>query len=671
MAVFDPAPQPVAGEIRPFYRPSIDGLRGIAILAVVLYHADASLLPGGFIGVDIFFVISGFLISTLIFKELEQGRFSFTDFYARRIRRIFPALILMMSASWIAALFLLTHAEFSQLGAYIFAGGAFGANFLQWRQIKYFDPHATLQPLMHLWSLGIEEQFYVLWPVLLVLLWKRNLRAVILSVLLASFVFNIWATPNHSASAFYLLPGRAWELLLGSLLALLERPAAGTAAGMTRSLPHHRIALPLRQSVALKDVGAPLALVLLAVGFTAINSDSQFPGWWALLPSVAAFLLIWAGEGAWINAKILAHPALVFVGLISYPLYIWHWPLLSQLRIAHRNAPTPAAIGAAVAAAVVLAILTWWLVERPLRASRRARGAIVAALCMAMAVISTLGLLGHLHLIQTERMAKDGTGRPSWDCSAFMATTEPGYEGCRVWGDPAATKTYVIWGDSFAGSWEAGAEALAKERGARLVQFMYFACPPLLGMRRIPRSELGRECESFDLENSAFRTIVRLRPSRIILAGRWSSYVDQPRWAGAYLTANPRGNVSEETSRAALLTQIPETLRRLTRIAKVLIIKGTPTLHATTEEGLVNDPNGFEPSLSEYQAYEAFPNAIIDQAARDIPGVTVMDPTYLLCDGKKCHAIVGGIRMYGAYDPVHLSDPGSLLFLPRLEALAK
>ena len=196
-------------------------------------------------------------------------------------------------------------------------------------------------------------------------------------------------------------------------------------------------------------------------------------------------------------------------------------------------------------------------------------------------------------------------------------------------------------------------------------------CPPLLGMRRTTQSELGRECGSFDLEDSAFRTIARLRPSNIILTGQWSVYLDQPKATGGYITADPRGNATEETSRAALIAKIPETLRRLTRIAKVLIIKGTPMLHATTEEGLVNDPNGFEPTLSEYRAYEAFPNAVIDQAAREIPGVTVLDPTYMLCDQRKCHAIVGGVRMYGAYDLVHLSDPGSLLFLPKLEALVK
>ena len=183
------------------YRPDIDGLRAVAVLSVVLFHASPLQLPGGFVGVDIFFVISGFLISSLIFKELEQGQFSFADFYARRIRRIFPALILMMGVLWIAALFLLTHGEFSGLGAYIFAGGAFAANLLQWRQSNYFDSGSALEPLMHLWSLGIEEQFYLLWPVVLILLWKRRLRAAIIVVMLASFAFNIWATPNHAASA--------------------------------------------------------------------------------------------------------------------------------------------------------------------------------------------------------------------------------------------------------------------------------------------------------------------------------------------------------------------------------------------------------------------------------------------------------------------------------------
>lgn len=191
MAVPNFAPLAVSGEIRPPYRPSIDGLRGIAIISVVLYHANARLLPGGFIGVDIFYVISGFLISSLILKELEQDRFSFADFYARRIRRIFPALVFMMGAVWLAALFLFTSAEFVNLNKFIFAGSLSAANLLEWHQIGYFDTGATQKPLLHLWSLGIEEQFYLLWPVLLIFLWRRNFRTALCLIMLTSFAFNI------------------------------------------------------------------------------------------------------------------------------------------------------------------------------------------------------------------------------------------------------------------------------------------------------------------------------------------------------------------------------------------------------------------------------------------------------------------------------------------------
>lgn len=680
----NPLATPGRTEVRPSYRPDIDGLRAVAVLSVVAYHASASLLPGGFIGVDVFFVISGFLISSLIFKELDQGKFRFADFYIRRVRRIFPALILMMSAVWVAANFLFTKDEFVQLGQYIFAGGAFISNLVQWRYTGYFDTDAALKPLQHLWSLGIEEQFYIFWPVAVVLLWKRRFPALVLAALALSLAFNIVRTPHHANGAFFLPFGRAWELLLGSMLAWQDRYGAATLFDRNRKVP-----LPLLGRIALKDLAALAALALLATGLWTIHSDSSFPGWWVLLPTAGAFLVIWAGETAWLNARVLAHPVMVFIGLISYPLYIWHWPLLSITRIVGNGEPKAAATCAVVAASFLLAALTYLLVERPLRRARFSRGAIVGALVSAMAVNCALGSLSYLHVIQTPRMAADAAAeaaaRRAWnrtsDCDSFLNKNAPIYPYCRIWGDPALTKTYVIWGDSHAHSWSTAAAALAQERGARLVEFGIVACPPIAGVRReAPHTHLGEACNSMSVAEDIIQTIGKIKPQLIIPAARWTLYVygfhnggnniQGPLAENTFITTDAQGDATAQTSAAALKTQIPATLRRLAMIGKVLVIKTVPTLHATIEIGLARDPNGYEPSLAEYRSYEAIPNAIIDQAARDIPGVTTFDPASVLCDAKKCHAILHGVRAYQD-DNTHLSNAGALLFMPALRQLVK
>ena len=672
---------PSSAEIRPSYRPDIDGLRAVAIIAVVLYHVSGSLLPGGFIGVDVFFVISGFLISSLIFKELDQGHFSFADFYIRRIRRIFPALILMMAALWVTAVFLFTRSEFVQLGQYILGGGLFASNLLQWRYAGYFDTDAALKPLQHLWSLGIEEQFYIVWPVAVVLLWpwRRRFPVLLLAAMAVSFAFNIWRTPHHATGAFFLPFGRAWELLAGSLLAWQDR--YGRAEIFSRE---RQIGLPFG-ALATKDIAAVLSAVLLAAGLILINAESEFPGWWVLLPIASGVLIIWAGETAWINRIVLAHPAMVFVGLISYPLYVWHWPLLSLLRILHNGEPSLAARFGVAAASVLLAILTWLLIERPLRRVRVYRGAIVGGLAAAMAALSVLGSLSAMQVLQTPRMIADQIAEEAalhaWyritNCASFVDKKAIYYGDCRIWGDPALKKTYVIWGDSHANSWSGVFAVLAKERGARMVEFSRPACPPIAGVRRTtPHLQMGEACNSSALADAVLAKIETMHPQRIILAARWTYYTSGLLEFGdhgnliakSFITAGDEPVATAQTSARDFPVKLTETIARLAKVAPLLIVRTAPTLHLPTEAGLARDPGGFEPTLAQYRALEALPNAVIDKAARDIPDIHVLDPAIVLCDARKCHAISHGVRVYED-DNTHLSDAGAMLFLPALRRL--
>jgi peptidoglycan/LPS O-acetylase OafA/YrhL len=341
----------------PRYRPDIDGLRAIAVLAVVGFHVSPSLVPGGFVGVDIFFVISGFLISSLIIKNLADHKFSFRTFYARRIKRIFPALVVLFVGVAALGWFLLLPDELWQLAKHAAAGAAFVANYAYLNESGYFDADAVTKPLLHLWSLGIEEQFYVVWPLLLWLVWGRvNLFVLVLAIGAVSFALNVVEYRIDPYVAFYSIHTRAWELAVGSSLAAL--PFAGeTFIARCQAL---------RQRVGESRMSVCGAMLIVASIFL-LSQAALFRGYAMLLPTFGALLLIAAGEKAWFNHHVLSVPALVWVGLISYPLYLWHWPLISFAWIVEGHEPSRALRIAAVTAAVLLAWLTYRFVERPIR----------------------------------------------------------------------------------------------------------------------------------------------------------------------------------------------------------------------------------------------------------------------------------------------------------------
>jgi peptidoglycan/LPS O-acetylase OafA/YrhL len=342
---------PPNGNVSSSYRPDVDGLRAIAVLAVVLFHAFPSALPGGFIGVDIFFVISGFLISKIIHSDLEKSSFSIAKFYSRRIRRIFPALLVVLVATTAMGWFIQFPNEFRQLGKHLAGCAAFLSNILLWDESGYFDVASETKPLLHLWSLAVEEQFYFVWPLLMALVWRLrwNFKMVTATLLAVSFAVNLYQVANDPGAAYFLPFSRFWELLAGAMLAHLVRA--------NRIIPS-RLVQP----------ASSLGIAALVLGFVLIDSSSAFPGWWAILPILGAFLLLWAGEKGWWNTHLLSRRPVVWIGLISYPLYLWHWPIFSFLRIhAGETMPGVPVRIAAIALAFLLAYLTYRLVEGPIR----------------------------------------------------------------------------------------------------------------------------------------------------------------------------------------------------------------------------------------------------------------------------------------------------------------
>ncbi len=367
----------------PKYRADIDGLRAIAVLSVVVFHAFPSYMPGGFVGVDIFFVISGFLISGIIFENLERDTFSFIEFYSRRIKRIFPALFLVLIASLCLGWFALFADEYKQLGKHIAGGAGFIANFLFWKESGYFDNAAETKPLLHLWSLAIEEQFYIAWPFILWFVWKKKINVFIsiITILCISFLLNISKVNSDAVAAFYMPQTRFWELLIGSVLAY--------------SMVYVKV--PEVNSNIPRNVRSLLGMILIIVGVFIITKQKEFPGWWAGLPTIGAALVISAGREAWFNRFILSNRVVVWIGLISYPLYLWHWPLLSFARIIDSGfASTRIVRVIAVILSIIFAWLTYRLIEKPIRFGEHSRIKTIV-LFLLMIVVGYSGYLCYAH----------------------------------------------------------------------------------------------------------------------------------------------------------------------------------------------------------------------------------------------------------------------------------
>jgi peptidoglycan/LPS O-acetylase OafA/YrhL len=357
------------------YRPDIDGLRAIAVLSVLVYHAFPSLIQGGFVGVDIFFVISGFLISKHIWEELGAGTFSIKTFYARRVRRIFPALAVVLLACLVMGWVILTPGEYEQLGKHVVAGAAFLSNIVFWKESGYFDNAADTKPLLHLWSLGIEEQFYIVWPLLLAFFWRysRHFGWALLGIIGISLAYSMVVVNRDVVADFYSPLTRFWELALGAALTYVvgRNPAPDQ---LSRSY--------------ISVIGFSLIMAAVII----LDSDFAFPGAWALLPTLGAACLIYAGEDAWLNRQLLSRRLLVWIGLISYPLYLWHWPLLSFARIMESGTPSIEVRFWLVVASFVLAWMTYRFLERPIRSRPRSRH-IALILCLTVFLLGAAGLV--------------------------------------------------------------------------------------------------------------------------------------------------------------------------------------------------------------------------------------------------------------------------------------
>lgn len=533
---------------RPKYRPDINGLRAVAVLAVVIFHAFPIALPGGFVGVDIFFVISGFLISTIILASLDNNTFSMAEFYARRIKRIFPALFLVLAACFVYGWFNLLASDYTQLGKHVAASAGFVLNLALWHESGYFDSTALTKPLLHLWSLGIEEQFYIVWPLLLWIGWKRNfnLLTLILTVALISFLLNIKHVRLDSVGAFYSPQTRFWELLIGSTVAWikLNRPRALSKLGRLLDRAFDRIvfAQPVAKEGALlanAQSFAGAALITTAVLLT--NSDKAFPGWWALLPTFGAALLISAGQHAWVNRVILSNRVLVWVGLISFPLYLWHWPLLAFVHIIYgAYMPTDIRFGC-VAIAIGLAWLTYRCVENPIRGD----GQTAIKVTVLVALMAGIGYAGFDTYTRDGLQFRSVVNNQNIFVSKLskIVSVYTFYDSFREWRlgtcyAPAQGMTFeqklntcvekknpliFMFGDSYTAMLYPGLSVLQKNGGVRfgIAQFTNSNGPPFFDETKRSGDWKANNRTLSDLNGEKIKAIAETKPAVVLMSWMW------------------------------------------------------------------------------------------------------------------------------------------------------
>lgn len=482
----------------PKYRPDIDGLRAVAVLAVVAFHAFPAWMKGGFIGVDVFFVISGFLISTIIFENLDKGTFNFAEFYARRIKRIFPALLLVLIASYVFGWFVLLADEYKQLGKHIAAGAGFVSNFVLWSEAGYFDNSAETKPLLHLWSLGVEEQFYIVWPLIIWFAWKQkfNLLMTIVIVAFLSYFLNLNEVEQKSVATFYSPQTRFWELLCGSALAwfVLYQKTAYTNVKLwvddwlTKAVCRERIEADGKM---LSNVLSFFGCFILAYGFWRISKEVSFPGKWAVVPVVGAVLIILAGPTAWINKKLLSNKVAVWFGLISFPLYLWHWPLLSFARIVEGETPSRNARIVAIVLSVILAWLTCKLIERPIRLGGRSKEKVIALVFLMIGV----GFVGYNTYSRDGLKFRSVVKAEAFNSVAFeWPNHKKEMEQCLKEISPFNSDYCMISnelplrvalvGDSHANALYDFAKDYYAQRGMGVIQLGKGGCPPLLNVER-------------------------------------------------------------------------------------------------------------------------------------------------------------------------------------------
>lgn len=636
------------------YRADIDGLRAVSIIAVVVFHAFPAVLPAGFIGVDIFFVISGYLITGIVLRGTARGDFALLTFYRRRIQRLFPALLPVLLFCLAAGYVALLPFEYASLGRQAAASAVFIPNLLFWTEAGYFDADSKLKPLLHLWSLGVEEQFYLVWPLLLLVAAKLGLRAGLVVVTLLGVSLGLSLTLTDDQAASFFLPWlRGWELLVGALLAWLQQ-RRGSRPGQA--------ATPL----------ALLGLILLCFALGLIDQQSGFPVGWALLPTLAAALLIAAGPDTPVN-RTLARPTLVFIGKISFPLYLWHWPLLSFARIMETGEPSLGIRCAAVVLSVLLAWASYELLEKPLRYHRSR--IVPAALLGGMLLLGAAGLVitrldglpqrtAAINEVASVLYWKELGLHERDDCSDRLGV--PGR--CLSDGKPPRV---VVLGDSHSTNTFFALAHHFGDTDTGVLRLGMGGCPPLyrLAVRAGNNADHCLESTSGNLDWAARAPEVQT----VYLSSMGPMYVN-PRQRNYRMAAVDHPKMTD--NRALFATGLQASIDYLRAAGKqVVLVIDWPALDTDPAHCLDIRPLRLTPFEADdcaiprqrHDQRSRIYREVIGQVLAANPGLAYWDTSAAFCDERRCRGMVNGELLYR--DRSHLSMAGTR-FLGERHALS-
>ena len=634
------------------YRPDIDGLRAIAVLPVLLFHAKLG-FTGGYVGVDVFFVISGYLITSLILADLRQDRFSFLTFWERRVRRILPALAVMIVATVALAWPIMLPDDFKELSAFVAAQAVLGANFLSWARTGYFGGTAETKPLLHLWSLAIEEQFYLLLPIVVALVWRRRPRAVgpvLAAFAVATFGVSVFLTHLDRGASYFLMPSRAWELLAGSLLCFVPAPATSRRW--------------------LSETAAVIGLAAIAVSAWTYSPSTRFPGVAALVPCLGTVALIWSGaDPRNLVGRLLAWAPFRGIGLISYSLYLWHWPLLALARYYALERPEPVVRAAVLGVSVVAAIASYFFVELPFRhrrvfATRRSvllagAGCLATMIAASLTVIGLGGLPGRFPpqvvayangIGDTEFLWDQGRGDIERD---DLFEIVPEYRSQPV--------HLLVWGDSHAKSIVPMIRTLCREHGKRGVAATCASTAPVLDYVSDNPYSLREQAPAYN--RAVVEYVERNRVPNVLLAAFWGTY------PVAFDPANPNADeiqcpldeglmktvqqLQAAGARVWIMRQIPTYMANVPQVLAIAALKGEP-------------PHQVDHPLQWHRDWLVRHDALFDTL--ETKGVVSLDPVDLLLDNESyCRNESDGHSLYS--DAYHLSIRGAEYIRPLFEPI--
>jgi peptidoglycan/LPS O-acetylase OafA/YrhL len=627
------------------YRAYIDGLRAVAVLAVLFFHADIG-CRGGYVGVDVFFVISGYLITGLILKDLDRGQFQVLKFWERRVRRILPAVAVVLLACLAAGWFLFFPLNFRELGQSVVAQAMLVSNVYFWRESGYFAQAAEVKPLLHTWSLAVEEQFYLLYPFLLIAIKRFSRKSLVPAILLlcgVSFSLSVYCSYWYPSGNFYFLPTRAWELLLGSFLAALPAQRA-SPRWLTESLSW-----------------GGLLMILCAV--FCYGRETRFPGVAAILPCVGTALMVWAnGHTLTSVGKLLAARPVVFIGLISYSLYLWHWPVLVFSNYWALGPIPPSQRMLLLLASMALAVLSWRFVETPFRKRTilKSRVQIFSFASITTAVLLFAGLAIHKTQGVPSRIPAEALRYAAGSTDrAFIK--ELGLKEALAGdfielgtGDKHLPIDLLVWGDSHAMAAMPVLDVLCKEHSIRGVAATHSSTAPLVGYERQWKGSLNEKSIAFN--NAVVAFIRSQRVGDVVLVAAWGS-----------------GYGSDDGGTARLRRSLLDTISALKGTgARIWIMSQVPYHRWNVPHALVSavlrgrDPEQLGLPLAEHHEACRLQDPIFEGVSA--PGVTVLDPTDLFVSSNNlCRVAEGGKALY--CDKQHLTVAGAMLLRPLFEPI--